>query len=279
MNIKWVGSPNFDKNRKPIDRIVIHWMVGNLASADAQFQKKDPGTSAHYGVEDENIHQYVNENEVAYHAGVYAMNQRSIGIEHSASPDRPASEKTYQTSGQLIREIAQRYNIPLDRTHIIKHSEVKATQCCGTVDIDKLIAIAKQGGSTTPDELSQATKDRDINWNLFNYLCTLLGVEVNPNDKEATKTRAGDKIVELQAKATSVSSLETRLTNKENEQKEAINQAKQELEGQFATDKRQWLEKEKTYLAKIKKLEKDVAGKIPTVLKDRVALALKILRG
>lgn len=147
MNITKIVIPttNYDTSRKPIKRIVIHWIVGNLAAADATFKKLGGQTSAHYGVENNNVHQYVDEAHTAYHAGVYAINQESIGIEHSAAPDRPASEATYQSSGKLIAEICKRYNIPLDRQHIQKHSEFKATQCCGTVDVDKLITIAKQG--------------------------------------------------------------------------------------------------------------------------------------
>lgn len=165
MTITWIGSPNKDGNRKPIDRIVIHWIVGNLAAADAVF-KKPNSTSAHYAIEDEIIHQYVNENEVAYQAGPYAMNQRSIGIEHSAEPDRTASDATYRTSAALIKEIASRYNIPLDREHIIGHREVKATQCPGTMDIDRLIREAQATGDTQKiiDELRVA---RDNNWNLY----------------------------------------------------------------------------------------------------------------
>lgn len=141
-------SPNQDGNRHPIDRIVIHWINGTLASADVVFAKPR-GASAHYGIEDGEVHQYVEESMVAYHAGNYSMNQRSIGIEHSASPDRPASEQTYKTSGQLVAEIAKRYGIPLDREHIIRHGEVVATQCCGTVDVDKIINLAK--GQNTMD--------------------------------------------------------------------------------------------------------------------------------
>lgn len=149
MDIKWIGSPNFDTNRKPIDRIVIHWFgVGKQAAADAQFQKTG-GTSAHYSIEDNSIHQYVKEENVAYHAGVYAMNQRSIGIEHSAEPTRPASEDTYKNSGLLVAQLCKKYNIPLDRTHILKHSEVKATQCPGTMDLDKIINLAKGNMANT----------------------------------------------------------------------------------------------------------------------------------
>lgn len=142
-------SPNQDGNRTKIDRIIIHWIVGNIYAADAQFAKPN-STSAHYAIENELVHQYVQESRVAYHAGSYPMNQRSIGIEHSASPDRPASEKTYQTSGQLVYEICKRHNIPLDRQHILKHSQVVPTQCCGTVDIDKIISIAKTYTNSQP---------------------------------------------------------------------------------------------------------------------------------
>ena len=155
--IKWIGSPNFDTNRKPIDRIVCHWIVGKLSAADAVFQKT-PGTSAHYGIGNTAIHQYVKEENVAYHAGVYAMNQRSIGIEHEGGPELPISEVTYQTSGKLIGEIAMRYNIPLDREHIIPHSQVKPTQCPGTLNLDKIISIAK-GYMTSSNDVT-ITKTR-----------------------------------------------------------------------------------------------------------------------
>ena len=114
-----IPTSNYDTSRKPITHIVIHWIVGTLASADASFKNPSRIASAHYGVEDNTIYQWVDEKHTAYHCGNYAFNQKSIGIEHSAAPDRPASEATYQSSGKLIAEIAKRYNIPLDRTHIL----------------------------------------------------------------------------------------------------------------------------------------------------------------
>ena len=172
IQIDWKGSPNYDTNRKPIKKIVIHWIVGNLASADAVFAKTG-GVSAHYGVEDTTVHQYVREENVAYHAGVYTVNQESIGIEHSAAPDRPASEATYKTSGELIADICKRYNIPLDRTHIIKHSQVKATQCPGTMDLDRLIEIAKSFSKTMvtlpQEEVDKLREDRDRNWDNYQF--------------------------------------------------------------------------------------------------------------
>lgn len=144
MTIIWKGSPNFDGNRKPIDRIIIHWFgIGTLDSANTRFQNVANQVSAHYGISDDTVWQWVKEEDVAYHAGNYAMNQRSIGIEHDATTTKNATEKTYQTSAQLVADICKRHNIPCDRTHILKHSQVVATSCCGTLDIDRIVSMAK----------------------------------------------------------------------------------------------------------------------------------------
>lgn len=151
MNIIWKGSPNKSSSsyRKPIKYIVIHWLgVGTLDTANAKFQDstiRNPDTraSAHYGISDDTVYQWVYENEVAWHCGNWEMNQQSIGIEHDATTTKNASDKTYETSSKLIRDICDRYSIPLDREHILKHSEVKATACPGTLDIDRIISLAK----------------------------------------------------------------------------------------------------------------------------------------
>lgn len=142
----WIGSPNYSQGRySKIDRIVIHWMVGNLSSTDATFQDKKRQTSAHYGIENSTVHQYVKESDTAWHSGVSSMNARSIGIEHSAAPGRDATKETLETSAKLIADICSRNNISVDRVHIIKHYEVPfATQCSGTIPVEYLVERAKQ---------------------------------------------------------------------------------------------------------------------------------------
>lgn len=146
MNITWIGSPNFDSfGRKKIIQVVIHWFgskESTLASTDSYFQRPG-GTSAHYGIEDNKVHQYVKEEHVAYAVGNLSRNRETISIEHSANLTRNASEETYKTSGQLVREICQRHSIPIDREHIIQHKQIVPTQCPGTIDIDKIISYAK----------------------------------------------------------------------------------------------------------------------------------------
>lgn len=156
MNIQWVGSPNFatGRNGQTISKVVVHWMDGSLASTDQVFQDTTRNTSTHYGIEDDQVHQYVQESNVAFHAGDWDTNLRSIGIEHSAQPGRNASDLTYQTSATLIAQICNRYNIPIDRQHIIKHSEVVPTECPGTIDIDKIINLA-QGENMQPYQVDE----------------------------------------------------------------------------------------------------------------------------
>jgi N-acetyl-anhydromuramyl-L-alanine amidase AmpD len=146
----WKGSVNYSVRLAKVDRIVIHWFgIGTIETAKARFQGKANKVSAHYGISKGRVWQWVGEGHAAWHAGNSAMNHRSIGIEHDATTAHNLSEGDYQLSGLLVGEIAKRHNIPLDRDHIIGHQEIKPTQCPGTINIDRIIAIARgaEGGA------------------------------------------------------------------------------------------------------------------------------------
>lgn len=140
---------NYSKNVYTKTGIVLHWIVGSLASADKAFQ--DPGrkASVHYGVgKNGEIHQYVDDKYTAYHAGVSKYNQSYFGIEHEGghlyNGERiKPSPACHESSARLVAWLCKTYNIPCDRKHIIKHSETGyATQCCGTLDIDYIVSEA-----------------------------------------------------------------------------------------------------------------------------------------
>lgn len=164
MNITAVGSPNFTEGRdgNKITGVICHWMVGTLASTDQVFQNTTRNTSAHWGVEDDNVHAYVNEDDTAYHAGNWQVNQATIGIEHSAAPGRPASDATYESSAQLIAIAAKKYGFAINSSTVRPHSSVVATQCPGTIDVARLIKRANElaGGSipSTSPPVSQPVK-------------------------------------------------------------------------------------------------------------------------
>lgn len=143
MSAKWIPAHdnNFQAGRsgKAVNKVILHWIVGSLESADATFARPDRIASAHYGIGDMDVHQYVKEEDTAYHCGNLTTNRESIGIEHEGGPNLPITEKTIQTSIKLVADICRRYGIPADRDHIKKHSEIKATQCPGTLPIDRIV--------------------------------------------------------------------------------------------------------------------------------------------
>lgn len=119
-------------------------MDGNLASTDQVFQDTTRKTSAHYGVEDATVHQYVTDVDTAWHAGDWQTNLTTIGIEHSAQPGRDASDATYETSAQLIAAAAKHHGFPVNTSTVRPHRAIIATECPGTININLLIARANQ---------------------------------------------------------------------------------------------------------------------------------------
>lgn len=105
MNVQWIGAAreNFRKGRPAgfvPQAIVVHIIVGSLGSADSHFNDPQATVSAHYGVgKDGRIHQYVEEADTAYHAGIVVRpswslikpgvnpNFYTIGIEHEGQPE------------------------------------------------------------------------------------------------------------------------------------------------------------------------------------------------
>lgn len=106
--------------------IVLHVANGTLVSALAWFQRPSARTSAHYLVRssDGMIVQMVDEKRVAFHDACF--NDESIGIEHEGMTQDGArwfSDAMYRSSARLVRDIARRHQIPLDRAHVLGHNE------------------------------------------------------------------------------------------------------------------------------------------------------------
>ncbi|MFF0013905.1 N-acetylmuramoyl-L-alanine amidase [Streptomyces sp. NPDC005374] len=76
---------------------------------------------------DGHIAQHVKAKDVAWHAGNWYINAKSIGLEHEgflANPDAWYTEAMYRSSARLVRYLSAKYRIPLDRQHIIGHDNV-----------------------------------------------------------------------------------------------------------------------------------------------------------
>ncbi|MFE2416507.1 N-acetylmuramoyl-L-alanine amidase [Streptomyces hokutonensis] len=73
------------------------------------------------------IAQHVKAKDVAWHAGNWYINAKSIGIEHEgflAAPDAWYTEAMYRSSARLVKYLTKKYGIPLDRQHILGHDNV-----------------------------------------------------------------------------------------------------------------------------------------------------------
>ena len=111
----------------PVELIVIHDIEGSYASGIADFQNPAWQASAHYVVSKRGqITQMVAESDVAWHAGNWDYNTRSIGIEHEGYAYVPYTYTAveYQASAHLIASICSRWGVPMDRQHVIGHNEV-----------------------------------------------------------------------------------------------------------------------------------------------------------
>jgi hypothetical protein len=125
---------NYDVTNRPADgvkitSIVIHDTESSYASAISSFQNPTAYASAHYLIRasDGLVTQLVQDKDTAWHAGNKSVNMHSIGIEHEGYAIKAGtwySEPQYESSAQLVKYLAAKYRIPLDREHVFGHSEV-----------------------------------------------------------------------------------------------------------------------------------------------------------
>lgn len=112
----------------PVDRIVIHVAQQAFTETVGIFEGPAQRVSAHYVVRsgDGFVAQRVRERDIAWHAGNWDYNTRSIGIEHEGWVDQPSyfTPTMYERSARLTADICDRYGLPKDRAHIIGHDEV-----------------------------------------------------------------------------------------------------------------------------------------------------------
>lgn len=125
---------NYDVADRPrfgpeIRYIVIHDTEGSYQGSINWFANPWSSVSAHYVLRssDGQVTQMVNNKDVAWQAGNWYFNMHTIGIEHEGYAMEGATwytEKMYRASAKLVRHLAEKYDIPLDRAHIIGHDEI-----------------------------------------------------------------------------------------------------------------------------------------------------------
>ena len=147
--IKWVGAhpKNYQQGRngKHIALFVVHAIEGSLQSAANRFNNPVSSVSAHYGIGKRGeVEQYVNTSDIAFHAGNWAINETSIGIEIEDVYDgNPPNDLQYKTIAWLISSLMKTYSLEPNEKTIQPHKNFRATLCPGDTDVNKVISLTQ----------------------------------------------------------------------------------------------------------------------------------------
>jgi hypothetical protein len=123
-----------NRGARGIKYIVIHIAQGSYSGTIDWFQNPRANVSAHYVVGRRGkIAQCVRNEDIAWHAGNWEFNRRSIGIEHAGYGSERWWDRKYHSSAKLAAYLCRRFNIPPWRRYIRGHRGVPgvATRCPG----------------------------------------------------------------------------------------------------------------------------------------------------
>lgn len=127
----------------PVTTLVLHTTEETHADTVRIFADPARRVSAHYLVRsrDGHVTPLLAERHIAWHAGNWHTNQHSVGIEHegfAADGARWYTPALYRATAALVRGLAERYGVPLDRQHLLGHDNVPAATAgaLGTMHTD-----------------------------------------------------------------------------------------------------------------------------------------------
>lgn len=194
MNIVQIGcaNRNFRAGRfnHEIEAVVIHIIDGSQVGCDATFLDNtlEYPRSAHYSVGKSGIiHQYVQEEDTAYHAGkvvepnwsslkrddngrIVNPNLYTIGIEHEGRPNDEWTDAMYIASGELLRAISRRHPMlaTLSERNVVLHRDIRADKSCPgyKFELARLLLEANRTGPHMVRKLSVVKIKKAVNLRL-----------------------------------------------------------------------------------------------------------------
>jgi N-acetylmuramoyl-L-alanine amidase len=159
---KPVAPGNFHHGRggHKIQAIVIHIADGSAKSCINWFADPHAHVSSNYLVDvDGAIYQFVDEKDSAAAQGIVDRpsakilgknpgvnpNAFCVSIEHAGRNGDKMTEAQKASSVALLKDIAARNGIPLDRNHVIGHHEIRFSKPCpgAGINVGELVALAK----------------------------------------------------------------------------------------------------------------------------------------
>ena len=122
------------RNGRRIDKVINHHNAGKLTIRGCYDVWQTRPASAHYQVQsDGKIGQLVWDRDTAWHAGNFAANTTSIGIEHADVSSNPwaVSEACLDNGVHLVAAICKFYGLgrPTWGKNVFRHKDFSATAC------------------------------------------------------------------------------------------------------------------------------------------------------
>jgi len=140
-------TPGGEVPSRSIEFLAIHhWgNFGQTHDGVVNFFVNGPGsTSAHYVVSAGRVHCLVSPGDVAWHAGNWDANIKSVGLE--LRPE--ATPEDYQQAAELIAHLRAQFGKP--DLPLRPHRDLHATACPGIWDLGKLDAMAREIANPAP---------------------------------------------------------------------------------------------------------------------------------
>ena len=179
----WADGSNYTVGRQDVIRgIVIHHAAStSLDSIGQVFSQPGRGGSTHYAVCSKQVHQYVREEDTAWHCSNWAGNNATIGIETTNSTGAPewrVADDTLDTLIKLVADIAKRNNLgklwinpDADFPALSGHKDWygAATVCPGPYLYPRLQEICDRA-----NEINYPTKKAELEWSKFDDVATYI---------------------------------------------------------------------------------------------------------
>jgi N-acetylmuramoyl-L-alanine amidase len=119
-----------------IEHVVVHYNDADGTVEDVWDWWQTRKASAHYQVESSGrIGQLVWDSNTAWHAGNWAENLRSIGVEHANRPDGTISDQCLDNGAHLVAALCHLYGLgrPEWGVNVFPHSRFSSTDCPGEI--------------------------------------------------------------------------------------------------------------------------------------------------
>lgn len=117
-----------------IQHVVVHYNDADGSIDDVWSWWQTRKASAHYQVESSGrVGQLVWDRDTAWHAGLWAENLRSIGIEHANRADGTISEACLDNGAHLVAALCRLYGLgrPSWNVNVFPHCHFASTSCPG----------------------------------------------------------------------------------------------------------------------------------------------------